>query len=547
MAMHAALKDRTLKKILPFSIDEASISVWLNSLQTHDKVGTLQVLSHTLESLKKATISLQTRANFIEQISALVFKLTDELEKTYLNKSFPFSSNEHLKIKLSAECTLRIADNYALICEDMNFKEKSHFSFQQKASILVNAIQSLSKVLLFKGILYEKPNEGFWTLCYLFYLIAKQNRALTIVPYGKKTNFIKVFKFLFVFELSHIQQFSTEEIHIIFSLLIKMAKHVELLPLMPEKRMDNTPCINLRSDTPPSASHLSISKTSPHLFYVSSLNLINQLFKLLDSKKNISYSNKIIVLRLIKTLSKNHSRKETREPVNKEFFAEIGYDSYSQSLMYEEAVSTRSRIISSEFNNLSLDTQLENQYKQSLSKGFNKRGSHLSLVLRADDRSIEHIDSTDIWSSKKKPFEKSTEINATLLDQSNSGFNIGIKGDQLKTKVGEIINLQIPPSSIVAVVRRIIPSNEYNMIIGVEVLGHDAELLHVVDVINGSTKPALILKDKKGAKAIVIKADEYQGDKYIFANRLEKNIRYKVEKILKSSTATIKHLKVSLA
>lgn len=550
MTLHATLEDNTLKKHLPFSIDEQSISTWLHSLQTNDEVGTLQVLSHTLESLKKTTFSVKTRAFFLEKISVLVFQTTEKLKKSYLKSEFPFSNNNRLKVKLSADCALGIADNYALVCEDPCFKEKSPFSFQQKTFILVDAIQSLANVLLYKAVLYDKPGEGFWTLCYLFYLIAKQNRALTLSPNKKTTNFIKIFKSLFVFELSHTQQFNTEEIHIVFTLLLNLSRHVDLLPLIPEKKMERTPCINLRADTPPSASHLSISKKSPHLFYVSSHNLINQLFELFSHKKSISYSNKLIVLRLIKTLSKNHTRKEDRVFANSELFADIGFDKYSESLLHKETTSSDSKFISSEFQNLALDSQLEMQYKKSLSGRKNKQQSPLSLSWRAEDNTIDYIEDTDIWAAKKVNTRKDClDTNAILIDQSDFGFCIGLKGAHSITKVGEIIHLQRPPSSIITVVRRIIPSNskKYDVIVGVEILGYDAKLLHVVDTVSGSSKAACILQDKSGSRSIVIKADEYQGEKYLFANRYEKTFRYKVDKILKSSTSTIKHLKVNLA
>ncbi len=550
MTLHATLEHKTLKNNLPFSIGEQSISTWLKSLQTNDDIGTLQVLTHTLESLKKTTIPVKTRAFFLEKISVLVFRITKELQKNYLKSYFPFSNSERLKLKLAADCALGIADNYALICEDPCFKTKSPFSFQQKAFILVDAVQALANVLLYKAILYEKPGEGFWTLCYLFYLIAKQNRALTLTPNKKTTSFIKIFKCLFVFELSHTQQFNTEEIHIVFSLLLNMSKHVDLLPLVPENKMDKTPCIDLRADTPPSASHLSISKKSPHIFYVSSHNLINQLFELFSHKKNISYPNRLIVLRLIKTLSKNHKRKENRVYADSELFADIGFDMYSESLLHKEAVSSGSRFISSKFLNLGLDSQLEQQYKNSLSGRKNMQQSALSLAWRAEDNTIDFIENTDIWSAKKVNAKKeSSETNAILIDQGDFGFCIGLKGDHSITKVGEIIHLQRPDSSIVTVVRRIIPSSNknYDVIVGVEILGYDAKLLHVVDTVSGSSKPACILQDKQGLRSIVIKADQYQSEKYLFANRYEKTFRYKVEKILKSSTSTIKHLKVSLA
>jgi len=97
------------------------------------------------------------------------------------------------------------------------------------------------------------------------------------------------------------------------------------------------------------------------------------------------------------------------------------------------------------------------------------------------------------------------------------------------------------------VVRRIISNNKNEVAIGVEILGYDPELLHIMDIENDGAKTACILRNVDGEESIIIKADEFKNQEFIVADRNDKIIRYRVEKILNSSTATIKHLKVSLS
>ena len=107
--------------------------------------------------------------------------------------------------------------------------------------------------------------------------------------------------------------------------------------------------------------------------------------------------------------------------------------------------------------------------------------------------------------------------------------------------------MPISPASVVTVVRRIVSSDKYSIIAGVEVLGYDAELLHLTDSNNKELKSAFILADIEGLESIVIKANEYHGEEYLYAIRNKEALRYRVEKTLNTSTSIIKHLKVSLA
>jgi len=113
--------------------------------------------------------------------------------------------------------------------------------------------------------------------------------------------------------------------------------------------------------------------------------------------------------------------------------------------------------------------------------------------------------------------------------------------------VGDIINLLIYSVSVVAVVRRIISQDTQGVVVGVEVLGYDAELLHIMDIENKGARMACILVNIDGVESVVIKANDFHNEEHLYVDRNEKILRYKIEKILDSSTATIKHLKVSLS
>jgi|GEM_PF-1832495 len=540
---------------LPFSIDEQSFSIWLAEIEKQDKVNCLQALTDTLKQLKKATVPADIRSVFLEKIATIVFKVSEQLKKTYIKSYFPFSEEDKLKVSLSTNCAFEMAENYALICKDTSFKSKVIFSQTQKELILLNSIQAMANVLLYKAIVYEKPKKGFWSLCYLFYLFAKQNEALESSVTQGKASFVQVFKQLLVFELSNTQQFNTEEIYTIFNLLNSLTGQVKLLSSVPEKALNSTPCINLRVGVAPAVSKDVSHEPSPYIFYISSLDLIKQLFDLSVHKKSMPYKDKVLVFRLIKALSMNQSRKNKRELADNELLAEVGFDKFIEFLLHQESLLETKGVISYDVNDLSIDKP---KVDKNLDDSFDVKsgiGNSLSLHIEDDDESVavESIDSSEIWVAKETKVEIEEVVeeehftNAVLIDQSKLGFCIRLQEEGVVTKVGELIHLSISSISIVTVVRRIIATDNDDVMVGVEVLGYDPEILHIMDIENKSSKNACVLVNLEGVESIVIKVDDYHNEKQLYVDRNEKVLCYQVEKTFETSTAIVKHLKVSLS
>lgn len=607
---------------LPFSIDNESFSTWLVDLDTTDKVETLEALLPILNALKKITIKPDIRFFFLEKISTLAFQFSEELQENYIKNYFPFSTNDTLKVNLSIHCAIEVAENYSLIAKDKCFKTKNTFSPQQKALALYNGIRAMASVLLYKAMLYEKPGKGFWSLCYLFYLFATQNKMTELCPDNINNCFINVFKQLLIFELSNIQQFTTEEIHTTFNLLGNFSDHINLFSKVPENKIHSVPFFNLRTDLPPSISKTITPEQSPHLFYISSIDLIKRLIGLIELKNNMSYSNKIMVLRLIKTLTMNQHRRHEREPIDSEIFAEIGFDEFNQfhlqtrsfskvnhatpkknqnfslkkslkignaakdkkqsslSLDWQPGDNSIERIentniwagegevlepeleqepepevqpietqFSFEIEHLSAEEQLEKESRSELYGYKSELDAGLSLTWRPEENKVEYIGSTDIWTASEEIELKKSESNsnAKLIDQSNLGFCIGLKDKSAATKVGEIIHLIISSASILTIVRRIISAHSDGLVVGVEVLGYDAELLHLMNTENKESKTTCILVNIDRAESIVIRTSDFANKKDLLVKKGEKTIRYQIEKVLSSSSSATKHLKVSLS
>ncbi len=549
--------DSTTTQSLPFSIDEKSFSIWLAKIEKENQLELLQILAETLTQLKKTTIPADIRSIFLEKMAVLVFQVSAQLKKTYIESYFPFSESNGSKIKLSMSCAFELAENYALVCKDPCFKLKAIFLQEQKAVILLHSIQAMASVLLHKAIVYQKPAKGFWGLCYLLYLFAKQNEVLELVTQQGQASFIQIFKQLLIFELSNTQQFNTEEIYTIFNLLNGLTEQVKLLPNVPEKMLQRVSCINLRLDAPPAVAKEAEDTKSAYVLYIQSLNLVKQLFDLSANKKNMPYKDKVLILRFIKTLSMNQNRKNERELADNELLAELGFDKLIEFLLHKESLLKMRGTISVDVNSLSVDTPLGKRARLDTFEFRNELDAGLSLVscaADADDNVIEYIDNSDIWSKKdqkvsvKEPEEAgNNDSNAILIDQSKLGFCIRLQEKAGVTKVGELIHLFISSISIVTVVRRIIADDHKGVIVGVEVLGYDPEVLHIMDIDNKGARTSCVLVNLEGEESIVIKANEFHNEEHLYVDRNEKILCYKIEKILSSSTSIIKHLQISLS
>jgi len=513
--------DNSEQHSLPFSLDKEAFSIWLERQDKKDKLEVLQVFLGILKTLTNTKIKPDIRAFILEELSALVFQFSEQLQASYRKSYFPFSAEDTLKVEVSSKCMIEIAENYALICKDIGFKTEVIFSPAEKALILVNAIQSMVNVMLYKALLYKKLGKGFWSLCYLFYLFAKQNEVMELAPDQGDTCFIKVFKQLLVFELSNTQQFNTEEIHLIFDLLSSVSDKVDLLPMVPEKKVNSVPSLNLRVGAPPAVSKEIIQQSSPYLYYVSNLNLIKQLFELSADKRNTAYNNRIMLLRLIKALTMNQHRQNDRKLADNELYAEIGLDKFSQFLLHKEE---------------SHDERFG--YRNEIEAG-------LSLLKGPGEEKVEYFESADIWSAENT--EPEAQPNIKVIDQSRLGFCLRLLEQHPGTKVGDIIHLKVLPTDVVTVVRRINTTRSNEVIVGVEVLGYDPELLHIMDIDNEGAKTACILVDIDGQESIIMKATAFTNQEYLVVDRNDKILRYRVENILNSSTSTIKHLEVKLA
>ncbi len=524
---------------LPFSIDKMSFIGWMGDLDLENKVETLKYLSKTLTTLRHELINPEDRVFFLQKLSELVEQFSQQLQETYKNNYFPFSEQNSNQLKLFANCETEIANNYAVLCEAKDLTFTNVLNQPQKALIIYGGIQAQAKVLLYQSLLYQKPEQGFWSLCFLFYTFAKQNNILDFELESHRSRFISVFKQILLFELSNIRQFNTGELFSIFHLLNKLSDHAELLNKVPDKKFKGIPCINLSVDAPPSLLNQDAQQEHSYLFYISSLNVIKQILDQFSNNNVLESCNKSTLLRLIKALTMNYQRNSERELIDEWLFASIGFDKVKAYVLETENLEQgKGNLAPVEIQNLNFDIQKIDTSKNKADIYRSERDAYVGLS--TGSVILEDIKSSDIWLDNKDRAEqesKKTVVNTGLVDKSSTGFKLTLNG--VATKVGDIIGIIISEIIVITIVRRIAKIQGNTLQVGVEIVGKNPEILHFGDSRNKKGVTALYLKGDD-VESIIIGINDYQNEDVLF---FDKKASFRVEKQL-FMTSIVRHLKV---
>ncbi len=531
-------------RTLPFSFDEKSFNSWLGSLKTENKVDTLKLVLTTLKQLNQ--VELKLRFIFLQKLAILVHQLTKQLHNSYIKSQFPFSKQNKLRVMISAYCNIQLAENFSLLCKECNFNSDQVFSHQQKVIIIFNGILAQANVLLYKSILYEKPDKGFWNLCFLFYFFAKQNDALYTKIDTTENCFINLLKKILLLELSCPQQFNTEELFIIFHLLNKQSEFSELSTKVNEANTKGIAFINLREDLPPSLIIENREHEQPYLLYISNLRVIKNLLSLITNKASLANSNKVMLLRLIKSLSMNQQRKSDRKNTHSELFAIVGTEKLNNYLLLAESKSRADKLAPPPgvIQDLNLEIVPIDDNGDKSDNLRSELNANVEIGRKID--LIANIESADIWPEKKeqpKAVVNKPVTNADLFDKSTTGFGLRLRNQDDTLKVGEIIGLIISEELVITMVRRIAQVDKNDIVIGVEIIGNNATLLDIIDIENKGSAAAFYLINDEQIESIVINTNDFQNEEHIFVDKDDKIIRYKIVKQLQTSSI-VKHLKV---
>ncbi len=528
---------------LPFTIDETDFMAWLDSLPIDNEFTSCEQILQVLKTLNKThqALASKTRLFFLNKLGQVLFRLTDQLTSATYNI-------EKTKAYLSIWSCSELANGYILLSEEKRFSNKDYYSLSEKIQIITFGLQAMAKALLYTSQSYSKPYRYFWIKCYQLYQIAQQQDLttkpgdVTSKPYPNALAIDNAFKHILVFSLSNSNQFTPQEMKLIYELLDDYATHTKFLYTVPEKKFTGIPYLNFKNDLPPALSYNAEPVEDEHTLYVATVSVAGKILEYLaDKSQSFAPSERALLLRLARLLTLNRHRKHPREPDKSHHFGVIGFTNlvsffYQHRLESDEAVAVGQldlnrpgelrelnfEILPHEKN---LDPFLTNTYS----------AEKIKQQLQANP--------AEIWDNDKKTH---FEANATQIDKSQSGFGLIWQDKNTEPRVGDVIGLQNQNPSI-GFIRWIAQSPTAVLLFGVERLGFNAQAVKVtntgfpdiqIDAIHLITP----VHTANPSESIIIN-DAFTPTEFIFVHYPNSPVRYRVDKQL-HSTSLLNHIEI---
>jgi hypothetical protein len=546
---------------LPFAIDEMDFSVWLKTLAKADDMAKCQKILEVLQILNNAypperdLVPGKMRLFFLEKLGSVLAAATAMLTlfPSIPDESATDGNNESARSEISVWCSLELANAYSLLSQENWFKEDEYYTIEEKTLILANGIQAMGRGLLYIYQTYSKPYVYFWHKCFQFYRLAQIHR-LTDREFNPDAAIIdNAFKRILVFALSNTNQFSQHEMRTIYELLGHYAAHTRLMKSVPQKKFRGIPSIDLKGNRPPAIAHDDSDIDDPDLLHIATVAVASKILEATyDKHARHVPTDRLMLLRLAKTLTLNEQRKDPRETAQGSHLGIMGFGNIVEFLRNK---ANQKQNFAAELGDvrpthprdlLDLDLKIVSAERKQADTGreptfqeLANKASYLSFQL------VEFTDPSEIWNSPPRR-QDSREPNMRLVDKSVKGYGLLWTDEHIRPKVGSVIGI-MHKTLTVGLIRWLAQSKETGMFMGVELLGTNATAVKVsnpgypddeVFAIHLSGEDAI-----RQSESLILMNKGFQPSEFIFLNKNQKNVRYRLTKQL-HLTSLINHVEM---
>ncbi|MDD5580083.1 MAG: hypothetical protein PHY16_12490 [Methylobacter sp.] len=533
---------------LPFAIDEIDFSVWFKSLATTDTLRCCEELLHVLKALNKLTISSNTRLFFLEKLGPVLFHLADRSIPASFSHSPSLAIADSPGIEIAVWACSELANGYARLSTEEDFKKTTYYSVLQKSLIISRGLQAMGKTLLYISQTYRKPYANFWLNCFKFYRLARHYN-LTEDAAGSEAQLINnVFKHILVFSLSKPNQFSPEEMRVVYDLLSQYSEHAKLLPVVPEKKFKGIPYVYLKDDLPPAIPNSATPKEDENTLYIATVGVAGKILEATSDKNlNSCPADRLMLLRLAKTLTMNLQRKHARVKAAGKQFGIIGFDDviyYLRNKTLKTEQSSAKGLINLNrpggLRELNLEI-INPEQKSANPREYSYRSEKLTSDLTYDmPGKITKIGHEDIWHTEKKEV---FEANIKLIDKSEKGYGLVLENTRIQPRIGDIVGLQNKDASFsIGVIRRFAQSGDSGLFAGVELFGVNPQFIEISNPGYCNDIEAIYLPGEE-TESIILVNNEFRPAEFIFVHKAFKKTRYRLTKQL-TATALINQFAV---
>lgn len=551
---------------LPFAIDEMDFSQWLHRLSENpDNMVKCQSIFEALRTLNNAfpperkLIPGRTRLFFLEKMGAGLTAGTAML--TTFASSIPSHTDQHIadpnetaRSELSVWSNLELGNAYFLLSQEDWFKDRDYYTLEEKTSILANGLQANGKALLYIYQTYTKPYVYYWHKCFQFYRLAKNYRLIDPAYNPGARSIENAFKRILVFSLANTNQFTPQEMYTIYELLGHYAAYTGLLGAVPQKKFSGIPSINLRGNGPPIINEENDSHEDPDRLYIATVTVASKILEATyDKRAHHVPTDRLMLLRLAKTLTLNERRKHQRETASSNLLGIIGFEPIIEFLRDKDTEKQQIAAAPGHFDPSRPGELRDLDFKISAPEKTDDDEMAIGLNLSTKPKSghgiaqsfpvIEFTDPSEIWSAKKEGLR---EVNMRQFDKSSKGYGLLWTDNKVKPRVGSIIGI-VHETLTIGLIRWMAQSKETGMFIGVELLGNNAVAVKVSNPgypdnqVGGLYLPGS--GDSKQQPGLIIANKDFRPNEFIFLTKKDKNVRYRLTKQL-HLTAFIYHVEI---
>ncbi len=508
---------------LPFSLREQAVTKWLdNQALTHPYIVCKRIF-YALQALNKQPMNSKLRFDLLEKLRSRVFFLADQLEKEFLDSSFPLKKEQNDKIDILVWTFSELAEGYQQISQDQADDIKSISLHRQ--------LHSLSKAFLMISQLYEKPFLGFWQRCYQCYRIAKFSKLDKLpirdgLANNHETSLEDIFKQLLLLSMSDTTQFRPREMKQIYEFLRQFASYAKFFDSAPDNIIKTVYGLTLEKDAEPRRLGRIQDDSLTDSLYVSGIPTAKKIYEYMQSceagHSSLDYINHAFLFRLVKTLGLFQKRKSSRLTVANECLGVMGFHQiikYINQPQEVEANGSSSDIAAAkpgvnsglnfkskanEYGLVPLGEEAAHQIRETL-KYQRTNDSRLGKIFDANDVTKQsNLD--DIWqagNNSKELYAQKLTAACEIIDESAQGYGILWKNKRVRAVVGDLVGI-IPSkdkSFKLGVVRRISRPYEDGIILGIELISKRVRPGLIVKAPNMVQKeiPVLWTCDKKDA------------------------------------------------
>jgi len=248
---------------LPFELTFDSVDSWLKRIPIRETQDACKLVFSALRRLNRYRMDPVQRIGFLERFNPFVFELSDALEALFVDATFPLQPNIRKLSKLSSHLHAELAVGYLYVLEHSD-SDSSKITEQEKARMLVRALQSFYWSLIRVAQIYEAPSTRFWKRLYAVFCYAERHDLLWLEVLDREHNVAYsvegLLKRITLFWLINPYRHRQHQIKQIVSLLDKFADFAEFRDQQPDEMAKSLFFVDLTLNVPPR--HVSYSSLS---------------------------------------------------------------------------------------------------------------------------------------------------------------------------------------------------------------------------------------------------------------------------------------------